>query len=410
MSEFAAWAVRAGRRRWLALVLLATVSLPIALYEYSPFKRARNAQFDLYQTLLPRAAHSAPVVIVAVDEAALRRVGQWPWPRIHLADLIDRIGAQGALAIGLDMLLLERDQTSPESLAARLGAGQDDVRATLARMVSYDDLLAQTLARHPVVVGAAGSDVASPTASAGLRTWPVVTHGSDLVGRVRQYPYVLSSLPSFQGAASGQGLMNAELDRGVVRRVGLVSAIGTTIVPTLSLELLRVATRAMPIEVHADLRGATEVRVGDLRIPTQPSGEVWLHFSAFRPERYVSAVDVLAKRIDADALKDKVVIVALTGVVGVDSKTTPRGEDVPGAEVHAQLIESFFDGRFLERPPWMTWLEVAILSRSAARSSGLRRGCGAIRRSCSPSRCSRSCSHSASPCFTSGDCCSMRSA
>ena len=359
--QFAAWVVRAGRRRWLALLLLGTVSLPIAFYEYSPFKRARNAQFDLYQTMLPRAAHSAPVAIVAVDEVALRKVGQWPWPRIHLAALVEGIGAQGALAIGLDMLLLERDQTSPESLAARLGSGQDDLRATLARMTSYDDLLAQTLARHPVVLGAAGSDVASPAASAGLRTWPVITRGPEVARTVRRYPYVLSSLPNLQGAASGQALMNAELERGIVRRVALVNTIGAVVVPTLSLELLRVATRAAPIEVHTDRRGVTAVQVGDLRVPTQPSGEVWLHYSAFRPDRYVSAADVLANRIDAGAMKDKVVIVALTGVVGVDSKTTPRGEDVPGAEVHAQLIESFFDGRFLERPMWMSRLEVAIL-------------------------------------------------
>ena len=365
MSRFAAWAVRAGRRRWLALLLLATVSLPIALYERSPerspFKRARNAQFDLYQTMMPRVARSGPVTIVAVDEKALRKLGQWPWPRTHIARLIEHIGAQGALAIGLDMLLLERDQTSPESLAARLGADQAEVRTALARMASYDDLLAQTLARHPVVLGAAGSDEPLPTASGGLRTWPVVTRGPDITRAVHNYPFVLSSLASLQGAASGQGLMNAELERGVVRRVGLASAIGATLVPALSLELLRVATRAAPIEFHADQRGVTAVQVGSLRIPTQPNGEVWLHFSAPRPERYVSAAEVLETQATAEAFKDKVVIVALTGVVGIDSKTTPLGEAVPGAEVHAQLIESFYDGRFLVRPPWMSWLEVAIL-------------------------------------------------
>ena len=361
MSRLFVWAVRTGRRRWLALTLLATVSLPIAFFEYSPFKRARNAQFDLYQTLLPRAAHSAPVAIVAVDEAALRKVGQWPWPRVHLADLIERIGELGALVIALDMLLPERDQTSPESLAARLGRDQEPMRAALALMPGYDDLLAQTIARHPVVLGAAGSDVASPSTSAGLRSWPVVTRGPDISQNVRRYPYVLSSLAIFQGAASGQALINADLERGIVRRVALVNTIGPTLVPTLSLEVLRVAMRANPIEVHADASGVTAVRVGDLHVPSQPNGEVWLHFSAFRPERYLSAADVLEKRVDGDALKDKIVIVALTGVVGVDSKTTPRGEDVPGAEVHAQLIESLYDGRFLERPAWMSRLEVAIL-------------------------------------------------
>lgn len=361
MSRLFAWAVEAGRRRWLALILLATMSLPIAFHEYSPFARVRNAQFDLYQTLLPRAPHSAPVAIVAIDEAALRQVGQWPWPRTHLAALVERVGARGARAIGLDMLLLERDQTSPESLAGRLGPQLESVRDALERMPSYDDLLAKTLARHPVVLGAAGSDVSAPSSSEGLRTWPVLVDGPEVSQSVRQYPYVLSSLANLQGAASGQGLMNAELERGVVRRIALISAVGGTLVPTLAIELLRVAMNAGPVAVETGARGLTAVRVGDVRVPVQPDGDAWLHFSAFLPERYVSAADVLAERIDAATFKDKVVLVALTAVVGVDSKTTPRGEAVPGAEVHAQLIESIFDGRFLHRPAWMSTLEVAIL-------------------------------------------------
>jgi adenylate cyclase len=104
------------------------------------------------------------------------------------------------------------------------------------------------------------------------------------------------------------------------------------------------------------------VRVGDVFVPTQPNGDAWLHFSAFRQERYIPAAEVLERRVAADAIKDKIVIVALTGVIGVDSKTTPLDKDaVPGAEVHAQLIESLYDRRFLERPIWMPWVEVAIL-------------------------------------------------
>ena len=361
MSRLLAWAVRAGRRRWLALLLLATMSLPIVFHEYSPFARARSAQFDFYQTLFPRTPHSAPVSVVAIDEATLRKIGQWPWPRIHLASLIERIGEQGALAVGLDMLLLERDQTSPDSLIGRLGMGQDAVREALSHMPSYDQLLARTIARHPVVLGAAGSDIEVPSKSAGLRTWPVRIQGPDMGRSVRHYRYVLASLSVFQGAASGQALMNAELERGVLRRIGLVNAIDKTLVPTFSLELLRVAMRATPIEIETDAHGLSAVSVGDVRVPTQPTGDVWLHFSAFLPERYVSAFDVLEKRVNPATFKDKIVIVALTGVVGVDSKTTPRGEDVPGAEVHAQLIESFVDKRFLQRPAWMRWLEVGIL-------------------------------------------------
>jgi CHASE2 domain-containing sensor protein len=91
-------------------------------------------------------------------------------------------------------------------------------------------------------------------------------------------------------------------------------------------------------------------------------GEVWVHYGAFLPDRYISATDVLERRVDRATFKDKIVIVAMTGLGVVDFQTTARGEYVPGAEVHAQLVESFFDGRFLSRPPWMPAAETGIPS------------------------------------------------
>ena len=361
MAQLIARAVRAGRGRWLALILLATVALPVGMDQHSPFARARTGLFDFYQIALPRARLSHSVTIVAIDEAALKAIGQWPWPRSYLADLIERIGAQGALVIGLNLVMPERDQTSPDSLAERIGPGQEAVRDALSAMPAYDVLLSQTLQRYPVVLGAVGFTVAAPGTAATLRTWPVVTPKADIMQRVRRYPYVLTSLPQFQSAASGQALLiSASPESGVVRRVEMISAVGTNLVPAFALELLRVARNA-GIEVEASGGAVTAVSVGGLRVPTQPAGDVWLHFGASTPDRYVSASDVLDRRTKSSTFKDKLVIIALTGQGAIDHKTTPRGEHVPEAEVHAQMIESVFDGRILHRPVWMSWTEVVIL-------------------------------------------------
>jgi CHASE2 domain-containing sensor protein len=65
--------------------------------------------------------------------------------------------------------------------------------------------------------------------------------------------------------------------------------------------------------------------------------------------------------IDPAALQNKIVIVALTGLGLSDFKTNARGDLMPGVDTHAQLIESFFDGAFLQRPAWMRWAEVLAL-------------------------------------------------
>jgi len=364
MRRLYVWAIRAaraGRGRWLGLLLLILLTLPLAFPDWSPFKRLRLAWFDLYQITLPRERHSGPVTVVAVDESSLRQIGQWPWPRTILAELIERIANRGALAIGLDILMPEQDQTSPEALASRMDPDYQAVIDALASMPAQDALLGYTIKRFPVVLGAAGFDSAAPSTSAGMRTWPVNVRGGEITARMRQYPYALASLARFQAAASGQGLLSADLERGVLRRVPLVSMVGNAMVPSLSIELLRVAMGADAVGIEVDRGAIAALTLGDLRIPTQPGGELWLHFTRFMPERYIPAVSVLQDRVDAEYIKDKIVIVALTGLGLVDYKTTALGEYVPGVDAHAQLIESFFDSRFLRRPVWAPWAEVGAL-------------------------------------------------
>ena len=355
---------RAGRGRWVALAWLIVLIVPLAIPSWSPLPQIHSGWFDLYQTMLPREPRSHPVTIVDIDARALGEFGQWPWPRTVLAELIERIGAAGARAVGLALVMSETDLNSPEALIGRLGAEQVDLVQSLARMPSYDSLLASALTRQRVVLGAVGLDNFAPGTSAVLRTWPVAVEGS-LPLSVRRYPVALASLPALQQAASGQGMLSADLERGVLRRIALVSSVDTTPVPSFALELIRVASGAPAVVVDARGEGIQAVHVEALRIPTQSSGEVWLHFSRMLPERYVSALDVMLDRANAEWLRDKIVIVAFTGIGMGNHVTTPLGEYVPSADVHAQLIESVFDARSISRPDWMPWAEAGLFGALA---------------------------------------------
>lgn len=360
---FAIRALRAGRGRWFAMGLTAILCLAIASPAQLPIEeRLRLAWFDAYQRVLPRERLSGPVTVVEIDDRSLAHYGEWPWPRVRLAELIDRVGQLGALAIGLDIIMAENDQTSPEALLARLGASDPAVLDTLSRLPAYDEVLAAAIRRNPVVLGAAGFDTHAPSTRHTLRTWPVAVQGGEVDGAVRRYTHVLASLPRLQLAASGQGLLSADLEHGVVRRVPLVSRVGDTLIPSFTLELLRVATGSSAVEVEGRGTRVAAVRVGDVRVPTQPGGEVWIHFSRQIADRYVSAHDVLSGKADPELLRNKITIVALTGMGLMDYKTTPLGDYVPGVDAHAQMIESFFDARTLSRPGWMPLVEALALA------------------------------------------------
>lgn len=375
------WALKAHRGRPVALAMLLALCLANLLSEWpfsqplpeplqllenavgAPFRNGRQLLFDGYQRRWPRQPQSQPVTIVAIDEKSLARQGQWPWPRNRVASLIDAIAAQGALAIGLDIYMPEPDQTSPGQVAHNLPAGTDAavVRA-LGALPSHEAVLARSLRAAPTILGAAAFDHAAQTTSSQLRTVPLLEHGGQALPWVRRFDNVLASLPELQAAAPGQAVLSVALEQGVVRRLPLVMGLGDHLVPGLAVEMLRLATDSSAVEVFSDAHGVREVGVADVRIPTQPSGEVWLHFAPQEATRarYVSADDVLQGRFDADLFQNKLVMIGLTGAGLNDMRTTALGELVPGIEIQAQLVESIIDGRFLQRPLWLKWAETGL--------------------------------------------------
>jgi len=327
------------------------------------FKTARQLLFDQYQRHYPRIPTAQPVTIVEIDEETLATVGQWPWPRNRLAGLIDAIAAQKPLAIGLDIYMPEPDQTSPDKVADNLPTSAARLAAELRTLPSHDAILAQSLRAAPTILGAAALDHAAFTTRTDLRSAPILVHGTDPLRNVPRYEFVLASLPQLQDAAHGQAMLSVALEQGVVRHIPLIMGLGEKVVPSLPMEMLRLATDSSAVEVFANSSGVQAVGVADVLVPTQPGGDIWLHFASIRSTlgRYVSARDVLQGKVDPERIRNKLVLVGLTGAGVTDMRTTPLGELVPGIEIQAQVIESIFEGRFLRRPTWLKWAESALI-------------------------------------------------
>lgn len=341
---------RAGAGILLILVLL-------HVFGSSALRPLQLAWFDALQAVSPRKIAALPAVVVQIDEKSLAEIGQWPWPRSVLARLIDAIARLDAAAIGIDILMPEPDRLSPSALANLIPA-DDETRARLRALPDNDAVLAAALRRAPVVLGVAGVPEVSTTR---VRAPPVLMRGRDPDPRLRQFAGVTSSLELIDTAAPGHGLLSADLEGGVVRRVPLIARVADTVVPGFTLEILRVASGAPNIIVSADGASVSSVGVADLTIPTDADGAVWVHFAPRNGRPRVSAVDVLAGRVDPDLLRRKLVLIGATGLGLLDYQTAATGERMPGIEVHAQVLESVFDEALLLRPIWLRWTEAAML-------------------------------------------------
>jgi adenylate cyclase len=354
--------LRGGRGRPLGLLLLALLLLLVWQPEVPALRLLRLASFDAYQSLAPRVRRSAPVVIVAIDEESLRRYGQWPWPRTWLARLVARVGEAQPAAIGIDILMPEPDRLSPSRLPEVVEGMDRSLMEALRAMPGNDAALARVLRSQRVVLGVAGLDAGEAAPAAALRQPPVRTFGGDPTPFVRRFAAALGSVEEISSAATGRGLISVDPERGVVRRVPLMGAVGDTLMPALGLEMLRVAAGVPAHAVRVGAGGIRAVAVGDLVVPTERDGRVWLHYTRHDPSRFVSASEVLGGRVAPDRFKDRLVLIGVTAVGLADSQATPVGDRQSSVEIHAQLLEDVYDGALLSRPALARWIEVAGLA------------------------------------------------
>src|SRR5947209_13963201 len=113
--------------RFYVLCVLALLAAATLVRAADPFfvRALRLIAFDSYQQLAPQSYDPRlPVRIVDIDEPSLARLGQWPWPRTKVRDLLLELTGKGAAVVGFDILFAEPDRTSVEEIVKQLPAAQ----------------------------------------------------------------------------------------------------------------------------------------------------------------------------------------------------------------------------------------------------------------------------------------------
>ncbi|MEY4681909.1 MAG: hypothetical protein RLZZ276_3558 [Pseudomonadota bacterium] len=363
------------------LLLLSLVALRMLNPPFLEILQLRG--FDLMQQLAPEQRRDIVVKVVDIDEKSLRALGQWPWPRDTMAELIMRVGQAGAVVIGMDIVLAEPDRTSPARLAERLGEERPDMSALLRALPDHDRVLAGILSRSRIVLGQTGvPDAGSGADRAPIRT-PVAEFGTSARAFLPDYAGLVRNLDLFEQAAPGRGVftLNPEPD-GIVRRVPAMIQARGDLYPALSLEMLRVASGETTFRIRADGTGILELGMGGFTIPVDARGRLWPHARRHEPSRYVPAIDLLEGRVAPDALAGKIVLFGTSAVGLHDLKTTPLERALPGVEVHAMILEGILQGGLLTRPAHADGIEVggfllvglvliAVIPAIGARFTGL---------------------------------------
>ncbi len=327
------------------------------------------------------------IVIVDIDERSLAEVGRWPWGRNKLADLLNQLFEQQKIALaGFDVVFAEADESSGLKRLRQLAQnelhdqpGFAERLAQLQTTLDYDAAFAKALEGRPVVLGYyLTSD--RDGRSSGVLPAPVM-HRDALQGR--PIPFTSwtgygSNIESIAKAAPVAGFFNSITESdGVVRAIPLVGEYQDQYYESLSLAMFRMLVgqpQVLPgfpkekfltpnykglesilLKAEKTLAIPVDDRVSAL-VPFRGKGGV--HGGSFQ---YISASDVLAQRLPAGSLKNKIVLIGTTAPGLLDLRVTPVGETYPGVETHANVISGLLDGKMYVKPDYAVGYEVLML-------------------------------------------------
>ena len=299
---------------WLVLNLLLLGLVALLSFTY-PVEELSHRLSDIYFRIRGPLPTSNSVALVLIDDFSLSRYGRWPWPRSLLARLVRATAAQRPVAIGLDVLLSEAEDTKNDGDLA--DALHDAGNVVLAMKVG-----------------------GSPQ-----RMWA-------------------DPLPLFLGGSAGFGHVQAVEDAdGICRRVPLLELSTDGPRRALALEVVRVA-KHLPLEQDS---GGLRSSVGRVSLESAARSSMTRGWTSYAPEfltinfrqqyvpgqsrppfEVVSAAELLSGKQEP-ALWGKAVLIGFGATELSDRLPTPVSGQMPmpGVEVHANLVDGLLQGRIL---------------------------------------------------------------
>ena len=120
----------------------------VRVWDPGPLQTVRVKTFDFFQQLEPREImKNSPVVIIDLDEASLKEIGQWPWPRNQIAQMVANLFRMGVSVVWFDVIFAEPDRMNSDSVVKSLVGLDQETKNKLLTLPSNDAIFADLIKR-----------------------------------------------------------------------------------------------------------------------------------------------------------------------------------------------------------------------------------------------------------------------
>ncbi|MFY9822337.1 MAG: adenylate/guanylate cyclase domain-containing protein [Thermoanaerobaculia bacterium] len=313
-------------------IALAAALLAILPYFGGWLRTPEELATDLMMRARGRLPPDPRVVVCAVDAASLRQVGPWPWRRTRIAELLDRLKADGARVIAMDVIF---STPSPHDAGYDLSADDPVLAASLEKAGNV--VLGYFFRHERLAVNAETLE---------RETYNEVELRQSLPVPVR--PGVEANLPLFARAAIDQGFFSHERESGVLRHYALAIRYGEDYYPPLALRATEIFLGGGGLAL-ASRSGVAQVKLAGRTVLADERGQLWVNYRGpARTFKTIPAGDVLAGRTPAGTFRDRLVFIGVTETGVGDVQSSPFASEMAGVEVHANIADNLLNHRYIQ--------------------------------------------------------------
>ncbi|MAC91886.1 MAG: adenylate/guanylate cyclase domain-containing protein [Woeseiaceae bacterium] len=352
-----------GKRTLLPFAILLAF-LPL-LDPMNIFSDLRLRSFDTFQQMYPREKmQDDPVVLVDIDDESLSRYGQWPWPRNLVSELVNQ--TYYSLATGFDIVFAEPDRTGSSQLKRTYQSNPSMINA-LESVPDHDEIFSDAIENHGTVVLGLAPNNNGVSEFNQLKSGLVV-QGDDPKQFLNRYIGVESNIEILENVSSGLGSMSIGNNDSIVRTIPTFELIGDQLLPSFPLEVLRVAVGANTYQIKSsnasseqafgEATGINHVKLGNLVMPTNPDGSLWIYSTKTENMNIIPAWQILDGTVDPEYFDGKITVVGTSASGLFDLRSSALEKNIPGVTIVAQFIQQIVSGTFLQRPDWLGGLEL----------------------------------------------------
>lgn len=346
----------------LSITLLTFILVNILLisaYLFIPQKfQSLDTQIrDFYFQVRGVQKASDSIIIIDIDEKSIKELGQWPWERNKLAQILNNLTDNNAGIIGLDIVFSEQDKSSPHHMIKEWNLKID-------KLPNYDDILSKSIMNSPTILGYV-FDFEEKIHENEAPHIPAIFIEKNKTDKnyIPQAKGVLTNLNIIQNAGYSSGYMNNIPDsNGIIRSVPLLIEYENTLYPSLALEMYRISQNISKITTHYSNTGVTKIQLGKQDISCDRFARMHINFRGpFKSYTYFSAVDIYNNIIKKKDIEGKFVLIGTSAYGLMDLRSTPMDSVIAGVEIHANIIDNLLNDDMLTQVNFIEFIDIFIL-------------------------------------------------